>query len=68
MYPKKCNVAEKTSYSNAMEASIAISQIQATNTRHRKRKYREEPIRHYLCSYCGFYHLTSMPLAKPEQG
>ena len=58
---RKCGTTGKGRFDSRTEALIELSSIQMRNTKNRHRKYREEPIRVYPCSFCSGYHLTSQP-------
>lgn len=55
-----CSTTKKDKFPNELEANLALADIQRSNTHHRRRKYRDEPTRSYLCGACGGWHLTSM--------
>lgn len=61
-----CTATGKLRFPDKLEADLALADTQRSNTHHRRRKYREEPIRSYLCNACKGHHLTSMPLDEYE--
>lgn len=61
-----CSIANKDSFPNELEANLALADIHRSNAHHRRRKYREEPVRSYPCDSCGGWHLTSMTLDEYE--
>lgn len=56
----KCTPTQKIRYKDQMEAELALADIHRSNSHHHRRKYREEPVRSYLCGACKGWHLTSM--------
>lgn len=55
-----CSVTKKERFSDRLDAELALADIHRMNTHHRRRKYRDEPIRSYFCNCCRGWHLTSM--------
>lgn len=53
-----CN-RSKTRYRNKVEAEIALSGIHMSQAKHRRRKFRETPMRVYFCGGCKGWHFTS---------
>jgi hypothetical protein len=56
---QRCSRTGKQSYFSKLDADLAITRVAQRNTRHRKRAYREEPMRSYRCEFCGCWHLSS---------
>lgn len=59
MARRKCSRTGKPMFPNELEANLALADIQRSNAHHRRRKYREEPVRSYPCEFCHQWHLTS---------
>lgn len=61
MARSKCSKVGKDKFPNKLEADLAIVDIQISNSHHRRRKYRDEPQRSYLCGSCKHWHMTKQP-------
>lgn len=59
MARQKCTRGSKDRYPSKLECDLAIADIQRSNNHHRRRKYRDEPVRSYQCEFCGGWHMTS---------
>lgn len=57
---KTFRCASKTAFDTKEQARMALRDIREKNATPGKRR-RKIPIRSYECTYCGKYHLTSMP-------
>lgn len=54
-----CPKTGKESFDTELDAMIKMSNIVMSITRHRKHRFREEPIRAYQCEFCHHWHTTS---------
>lgn len=57
-----CTTTGKVKFPNQLECDMAIADIQHRNSHHRRRKYREEPVRSYVCPHCKSWHMTSQEI------